>query len=318
MAAPETTYGFIGLGVMGFPMALNLRQKIPKGSKLFICELSEKQRTKFMSQAEGEVTVADSPRAVAEQADIILTSLPAGKHVEFVFNDPETGLLSLKPTGRKIFFIETSTIETATSLEVSKAVADSGLGDFIDAPISGGPNGAYAGSLTFMVGGPKNLYERALPILKTMGKEQSLFHCGDAGAGLATKQINNYLSGVCIVGTSEAMDMGIKYGLDPKVLSNVINVSTGRNYNSLEQNPINGVTATAAASKDFVGGFSIELATGVIRMAVELSKQVGAKTLVADTVIDAFEKACADKRCAGKDCRSLYKWLANVEDVNGY
>jgi 3-hydroxyisobutyrate/3-hydroxypropionate dehydrogenase len=98
----------------------------------------------------------------------------------------------------------------------------------------------------------------------------------------------------------------------------VINVSTGRNYNSLEQNPIKGVTTTAAASKDFVEGFSIKLAAGVIRMAVELSKQVTVKTLVTDTVIDAFGKACANKRCAGKDCRSLYNWMANAEDVDGY
>ena len=104
-----------------------------------------------------------------------------------------------------------------------------------------------------------------------------------------------------------------RYGLDPKRLSDVINVSTGRCYSSLEQNPIKGVTPTSAASKDFVGGFSIELATGVIKLATELGEQVGARTLVADRIVEAFEKASQDERCKGKDCRSLYKWLADVE-----
>jgi 3-hydroxyisobutyrate dehydrogenase len=95
-----------------------------------------------------------------------------------------------------------------------------------------------------MVGGQKTLFDKILPILSTMGKPEPIFLCGDAGAGLATKQINNYLSGVTIIGVSEAMNMGSRYGLDPHVLAGVINVSSGKCYNSLDQNPVKGVTPT--------------------------------------------------------------------------
>lgn len=104
--------------------------------------------------------------------------------------------------------------------------------------------------------------------------------------------------------------MGIRYGLDPKVLAGVINVSSGKNYNSLDQNPVKRVTATAAAAKDFEGGFSTELCKGVIDMAVDLGKEVGAKSVLAGVVQSTFEKACRNEKTSGKDCRSVYKLFA--------
>ena len=156
-----------------------------------------------------------------------------------------------------------------------------------------------------MVGGPEELFEQVKLIVSTMGK--SIFHCGPAGAGLATKQINNYLSAVSIIGVCEAMNMGERYGLNPTVLAGVINVSSGKCYNSLDQNPVKGVTPTSASAKDFEGGFSTELCKGVIDMAVDLGKQVGAKSVLADTVQDTFERAVKSDRCSGKDCRSIYR-----------
>lgn len=237
--------------------------------------------------------------------------VPKGPHVKDVFMNKETGLLAIGSTSRSILFIECSTIDVATSLEVREAATALGH-RFVDAPVSGGVNGAYDASLTFMVGGSAELFAEVKPIAKTMGKEANLYHCGGAGAGLATKQINNYLSAVCIIGTSEAFNMGQKYGLDPKTLASVINVSTGMNYNSLFQNPVKGVTATSAASKDFEGGFSIELCKGVVEMAVELGQQVGAKSLLSDIVVASLNEAAEDPRCKGKDCRSFYRWLADV------
>ena len=236
--------------------------------------------------------------------------LPKGPHVREVYTSKETGLLNAEKRGQ-IFFLECSTIDTATSLEVREAVESAGH-KFLDAPVSGGPSGAANGSLTFMVGGSQDLFDEAKPILETMGKSDNIFYCGKAGAGLATKQINNYLSAICTVGTSEAFNMGRLYGLDPKILANVINVSTGMNYNSSFQNPVKGVSSTAAAAKDFEGGFSMELAIGVVEMAVELGKQIGAKSLLNDTVLDGLKEACKDDRCKGKDFRSFYRWLADV------
>ncbi|KAI0404348.1 3-hydroxyisobutyrate dehydrogenase, variant [Xylaria palmicola] len=303
---PNTRYGFIGIGQMGWGMAMNLRQKTPKEAKMVICELSESRRDQFIQevQAKGAVTVANSPREVADQSDVVITMLPKGSHVRDVFTNKETGLLSATPRDTPIHFIDCSTIEAATSVEVGKLVAQSKLGTFIDAPVSGGPNGANAGTLALMVGGTKEDWERAEPILRMMGK--NVFHCGPAGAGLATKQINNYLSSVCTVGVCEAMNMGVKYGLDPKKLADVINVSSGRCYNSLDQNPVKGVTPGSASEKDFVGGFSVELCKGVLDMAVALGEQVGARFLLSDRVLAIYDKALRDDRTRGRDSRSIY------------
>ncbi len=231
--------------------------------------------------------------------------LPKGPHVHDAFTNPSTGLLTISKTGTEKLFLECSTIDVKTSLLVGEEVRKSGLGSFVDAPVSGGPNGAYGATLTFMVGGTEELFRRVEPVVRTMGK--NIFHCGPAGAGLATKQINNYLSSVCILGTCEAMNMGVRYGLDPKVLAGVINVSSGKNYNSLDQNPVKGVTPTAASAKDFEGGFSSELCKGVIDMAVDLGKQVGAKSILSGIVQDTFDRACKSPKCSGKDCRSVYR-----------
>jgi 3-hydroxyisobutyrate dehydrogenase len=129
--------------------------------------------------------------------------LPRGEHVLDVFTNPSTGLLSIPQGGNQKFFLECSTIETSTSVDVGKKVAKSGLGEFVDSPVSGGPQGSDAGTLTFMIGGPTELYEKAKPILSMMGKRENIFHCGKEGAGLATKQINNYCAWVSFLGLCE-------------------------------------------------------------------------------------------------------------------
>jgi 3-hydroxyisobutyrate dehydrogenase-like beta-hydroxyacid dehydrogenase len=236
--------------------------------------------------------------------------LPKGPHVKAVFTDPKTGLLSASPS-HSILFMECSTIDTATSNEVNTLATSAGH-RFVDAPVSGGPNGANAGTLTFMIGGSADLFAEVRPLAEAMGKKESIFHCGDAGAGLATKQINNYLSAVSMIGTSEAFNMGRLYGLDPKTLASVINVSTGRCYNSSEQNPVKGVTPTSAAARDFEGGFSMELCVGVLEQAMQLRHQVGAKSLLSEVVMDSFQEASQDERCKGKDYRSFYRWFADI------
>ena len=228
---------------MGYRMAQNLRSKLPADSVLVVCEVVQSVLEKFVGETKGLVRVAHTPKEISEQSvscenvlieshlltdtkEIIITMLPAGKHVKQVFTDHSTGLLSVSKPSKPKLFIECSTIDVQTSLEVADAVSESTLGSFADVPVSGGPTGAEAATLTFMAGGSPEVIERVKPIVMTMGK--TFFHCGGAGAGLATKQINNYISGICMLGTAEAMNVGIRYGLDPKVLARVINSSTGR------------------------------------------------------------------------------------------
>jgi len=308
---PKAKYGFIGLGNMGYPMALNLLSKLPSGAELVVCEIVTPTRERFVAETKGRpVSTAENPREVAARSDIVITMLPVGKHVKEVFTNPSTGLLSVPKSDKQILFIECSTIDVPTSLEVEKAVSASGLGRFVDAPVSGGPTGAIAGTLTFMVGGPDSTVAEIKPIVMTMGK--TFFHCGGPGAGLMTKQINNYLSGICMLGTAEAMNLGIRCGLDPKTLAGVINNSTGRSYNSIDQNPVKGISANSSANKDFEGGFDISLCVGVLRMARDLGAQTGTNLPLSDALVDTYSKASEDPRCKGKDCRSVYKFVSDI------
>ena len=313
-AAPSAIYGFVGIGNMGYGMAMNLREKIPKASRFILCELNEDRRNQFVKEASsnGAIEVASSPRGLAEQADIIITMLPKAPHVEEVFTNPETGFLAIFKPDQPKFFLECSSINTASSTAIAAQVEKSGIGKFIDAPVSGGPQGSNDGTLTFMVGGPESLFKEALPVLSLMGKPEAIIHCGGPGAGLATKQLNNYLAYVGYLGLCEVMSAGLNYGLDPKTLSDVINKSSGMNWNSLNHNPVKGVNPKASSAKDFKPGFTTELAAGVITDAVQLMDQVGSRTVLAPTVKGVFDRALISDKCKGMEARSVWKMF--VED----
>lgn len=308
---PKTTYGFVGIGVMGYGMALNLRSKIPSGSRFLLCEINEARRDQFLSESssKGSVETVQSPKELAELADIIITMLPKAHHVEKVFKDDATGFLTIEKPGKLKLFLECSSIDTAASVALAKEVEASGIGRLLDAPVSGGPQGSDAGTLTFMCGGPEDLFQQALPVLATMGKEDSIIHCGAQGAGLATKQLNNYLGYVGYLGLCEVMSTGVKYGLDPKTLSDVINKSSGMNWNSLHHNPVKGVNPNASSAKDFKGGFSVELAQGVIEDATNLMAEVGTKKVLADSVLETYTQALQDPRTKGQEARSVWRFF---------
>ena len=163
-----------------------------------------------------------------------------------------------------------------------------------------------------MVGGSEALFAQARPVLETMGTPANIYHCGGPGAGLATKQLNNYLGYVGYLGLCEVMSTGVRYGLDPKTLSDVLNASSGMNWNSLHHNPVKGVNDKASSSNDFKPGFTTELAGGVIDDAVELMEMVGARTVLARPTKEVFDRARASERCRGLEARSV--WRLFVED----
>lgn len=235
--------------------------------------------------------------------------LPAGPHVATVFDHPETGLLAADPSHlQHKIFLECSTIDIETSLKIAQEVKKLQSCEFVDAPVSGGVHGASTGTLSFMVGcDPPETFDRVKPILCYMGKPEKIFYCGGASAGLATKQINNYLSCITMIGTCEAMRLGELSGLDPAKLAGVIRVSTGACYNCGDQNPVRGVSELASASRDFEGGFTTEMATGVLNMALDHGSKLGAKSVLGDVVSGFYERASVHPKCKGKDFRSIYK-----------
>lgn len=177
--------------------------------------------------------------------------------------------------------------------------------------MSGGVVGATAGTLTFMLGAPTALLPRIEPILLRMGRR--VLHCGPHGAGLSAKLANNYLLAIENIATAEAMNLGVKWGLDPKVLADVINVSTGRCWPSEVNNPVPGVVETAPAGKDYQGGFGIGLMRKDLRLAVLAAKEADAKLVLADKAQEVYEQAERVERCRGRDFSVVYRWLGGKE-----
>lgn len=253
---------FIGLGNMGGPMAANL---VKAGHKVNVFDLS--QQALSTAKANG-ATVADSANESVVGAEYVISMLPAGKHVYGLYMGEKSlghnGLVdAIAPNS---LVIDCSTIDHQTAQQVGNALAEKGIG-FIDAPVSGGVGGAVAGTLSFMVGGSANHFERASSVLENMGK--NIFHAGDLGAGQIAKVCNNMLLSVLMVGTSEALQLGISNGLDPKVLSDIMSKSSGSNWTLDVYNPCPNVMDNVPSSNDYQGGFMVDLMTKDLGLAME-------------------------------------------------
>lgn len=252
---------------------------------------------------------------------MIITMLPNASAVEGVYLDSETGILAgmesrnPKAGTASVVLMECGTIESATIQKVAhlteqlqKRLGQLSL-DFVDAPVSGGPMGARAASLTFMVGATAAGFETVAPVLAHMGDRAGIFHCGQVTAGTAFKVINNYLSAITSLAASEALNIGAKMGLDLKLLTDVINVSGGQCWVTSKSNPVPGIHPSAPASRGYEDGFRIELCRKVLAMGTGLAKAVGARTILDKPTLAAFDEAAGDPRYKGKDARVVYKWL---------
>ncbi|KAI8947813.1 NAD binding domain of 6-phosphogluconate dehydrogenase-domain-containing protein [Xylaria longipes] len=330
-SSPADTVAFIGLGVMGYPMAKNLLSGLGSEKTLLICDVSKGAIDRFLEEAQGQasVEVIGNGFEATKAADTVITMLPGSDAVKSVYMDSETGILAgavaaagSGPPAPKLI-MECGTIETDTILTVAKATRDvsdlklDGTLIFVDAPVSGGPMGAEAGTLTFMVGCLPNVSDTIFPIVKSylkhMGKEKEIFLCGDVGAGTAFKVINNYLSAITSLAASEALNIGSKAGLDVKLLTDVINASGGQCWVTSKSNPVPGVQENVPSSRDYNGGFRIELCAKVLGMGSKLAESVGARTILDGPTMKAFQEAMTDERYRGKDARVVYKWLNESE-----
>lgn len=234
---------FIGIGQMGARMANNL---ISKGETLRIYDSLPEN-----SQQVKGAKVCNSIEEAVKGASIIITMLPNGDIVK----DVVTGSI-LKHADKGSFLIDSSTIQPLVAQELSKIAKDNGT-NFLDAPVSGGVTGAQAGTLTFMVGGDQSFLDKVKPTLLKMGA--NVLHCGNSGAGQIAKLCNNLILAITMIGTCEGMNLGIKMGLDPKVLNSIINVSTGRSWSSQTYNPVPGLIDNIPPSNNYNGGFVVKL-----------------------------------------------------------
>lgn len=241
------TITFIGLGNMGGPMASNL---VKAGHEVTVFDLSKEAVAALVSEG---ATSADTAHEPAAGAECVITMLPAGQHVEAVYLG-EDGLLANLPAGTLV--IDSSTIAPETARSVAEVARERDI-PFLDAPVSGGVGGARAGTLTFICGGAEETFSKAKPILEGMGK--NIFHAGDHGSGQVAKICNNMMLAILMAGTSEALSLGVKNGLDPAVLSEIMKQSSGGNWALNVYNPWPGVMEGVPASRGYEGGFLVNL-----------------------------------------------------------
>nr|OQO18381.1 hypothetical protein B0A51_13181 [Rachicladosporium sp. CCFEE 5018] len=308
----QASYGFIGLGRMGYPMAKNLRTKIPESDTMIIHDVNEASTAKFAEEV-GNVTIAKNVREVAEKSTTIITVLPEPSHVQSVFGQvlqPPT-LLTEAPNHHKRLFIDCSTIDPKTSSEVAEAAHASGQGRFIDAPMSGGVVGVAAGKLTFMIGASESVLERATEVLMMMGKR--VIHLGPQGSGLKGKLANNYLLALNNVATCEAMNMGVKWGLDPHKLADMINTATGKCWPSEVNNPVPGVIEGSPASKGYEGGFGTALMLKDLKLALKAGQEAGIEPQLGAYAKDIYAAVEKDESCKGKDFSVVYRFIGGKE-----
>ena len=285
---------FIGLGNMGGGMAANLAKA---GHDVRAFDLSQDALDK--AKAAGCLPVASAAEAV-EGAEAIVTMLPAGSHVEGVYNDAVFG--RAQPSA---ILIDCSTIDVATARRVAEAAAAKGL-TAVDAPVSGGIAAANGGTLTFMVGGSAEGFDRAQPYLAQMGK--AVIHAGASGSGQAAKMANNMLLGATMIATCEAFRLAERLGLDAQTFYDISSVSSGQSWSMTSYCPVPGVGPETPADRDYQGGFAAALMLKDLRLAMQAADEAGASTPLGAHAAQLYEAFVADGH-GGTDFSGIIKTL---------
>ncbi len=288
--------GFIGLGNMGGPMALNL---LKVGHELKAYDLVPALLARI---AEAGAFAAASLLDAARDVEAVITMLPAGQHVRAVYLG-EGGLIADARPGTLL--IDSSTIDVATAREVAAAAAAAGL-PMIDAPVSGGTGGAEAGTLTFMVGGPNEAFARARPILEAMGK--AIVHAGGPGNGQAAKICNNMILGASMIAVCEAFVLAEKLGLQHQKLFDISAKSSGQCWSLTTYCPVPGPVPTSPANLDYKPGFTAAMMLKDLRLAQEAGAAVGAVTPLGAEATRLYQRF-ADGGQAGVDFSGIIRML---------
>jgi 3-hydroxyisobutyrate dehydrogenase-like beta-hydroxyacid dehydrogenase len=290
--------GFIGIGVMGSPMAGHLAKA---GYALAVHDTDRLKAEALAAEHKG-VTVAETPRAVGELSDIVITMLPSGAYVRDVVLG-NSGVIAGLHTGGLL--LDTSSSEPWLTIETAKELAMAGIG-MVDAPVSGAQMGAQSAQLVFMVGGERELVTRATPLLEVMGKK--IFHLGPVGSGHAMKCINNLITAVTFMATTEGLVIGNRFGLNPDAMIDVLNVSTGMSWISQSQ------FKQRIFNRKFDDPFRLELMVKDIGIAMELAKSKGIVAPLSNLAQDLWRAA---ERFSEKGCSlsEMVRWVEHVANT---
>ncbi|EJT98407.1 3-hydroxyisobutyrate dehydrogenase [Dacryopinax primogenitus] len=323
------TLGFIGLGAMGRHMAWNLylktllAQQGPPPSQepepiMLLCDANEDGAKKFMNDCMeakatenvlgGRMEFMESPRALAERANVIFTALPSSPEVKSVYLG-EKGILAGLNREKDQLCVDATTLDVSVARDVSNTVREAGA-EMVDAPMSGGIVGAKAGTLSFMVGGTEAAFNLAEPYLSKMGSR--VIHCGASGMGLAAKISNNLVLGINQIAIAEGLLLGTSLGLEPALLTDIINRSTGRSWPSTVNNPIPGALkppASPPCERGYEGGFASKLMLKDMSLAIHAAEDTGVPLPLGSKATDEYSNVVQDNELARKDFSVVYEYL---------
>lgn len=263
--------GFIGIGNMGKPMAANL---LKAGYEVYVYDLSESAVNEMKEKG---AIACKTNHELSVNADVIFTSLPNSSIVANVMNGPE-GIFHVCKPGTII--IDMSSVSPASTKRMEKIAGEKSL-KYVDAPVSGGTKGALEGTLTIMVGADSETFEKITPILNVIGK--NIYHVGETGLGDAIKIVNNLLLGCNMAALAEALVLGVKFGLSPEVMREIISVSSGNSYvlgAKMEKYIMEG---------NFTGGFMMDLQYKDLGLALEAAKEVAMPLPITGLAAGIFE-----------------------------
>jgi 3-hydroxyisobutyrate dehydrogenase len=291
-----TRIGFIGVGTMGLPMATNL---LKKGFAVTAYDLNA--AAVQAAVAAGMTAAASAAEAVAG-ADIVITMLPSSPHVESAYMG-DGGVVNAARKGT--LCVDMSTIDPAASRRVAAAAAERGV-RFVDAPVSGGTPRATDGTLAIMAGASPEDFQAALPALQAMGA--NVFHVGPVGSGEVAKLCNNLIAGVAAVAVSEAFRIAEGFGVDPKVVTDVIAKSSGNTWLMEHMHPVPGLVARAASTNGYAPGFMTDLMCKDVGLAVDAARALRIPVFVAPAAQQVYRLA-SSHGLGRKDFTSVYTFL---------
>jgi len=268
------TIGFIGLGNMGGPMAANL---VKAGERVLGFDVVPASRD---TAARDGVQIVANAKSTLDNADVVISMLPAGEHVLSVWNE-------VVPHARQgTLFIDCSTIDVDSARKAHKLAAKRGLAT-LDAPVSGGVGGAKAATLTFMVGGSEHAFARGKPVLERMGKR--VVHCGEAGNGQVAKICNNMILGVSMIAVGEAFVLGEKLGLSHQSMFDVVSASSGQCWSLTSYCPVPGPVPASPANNGYKPGFAAALMLKDLKLAKAAADSVKAKTALGTQAAEIYD-----------------------------
>ena len=274
---------FIGVGNMGNPMAVNL---LKAGNKIKVFDVS-----KQMLEKAGEKNLETVDRIedlISEEISTVITMLPEGKHSKEIYLG-DNGIIN--KVSKNCILIDCSTIDIQTSKEIGKVANDRGI-MMVDAPVSGGVMGAQKATLNIMVGGSEDSFDRALPILKVMGK--NIYHAGEIGSGNGAKICNNMSLGITMIAASESLMLAKRLNIDIKKVHEIMKNASGNSWPISVYPPLPGLIDGTPSNNNYKPGFSAGMMNKDLKLANECATNVNASTPLGRMALDIYSKFCKD------------------------